>query len=345
MEYFAQIHKDPLFSIIVIIAIIVLVAIADYMRTRWKHKAHKQSLSDFAKNFNYDTHENIAVLMDLTKYSPSTLNFIASVYVVNGNFSEAIKIYLTILEKTQNLREKMEVLEELGNAYYKAGFMQRAKNIFIEILKHNPRNTRVLSLLMQTYEMLGDYKAAFSVVSCLEELDINVDEVRRYIQILILINDSMMPLEAREREMLRIDNHSHITHKLVLNYLKSYNITEFWNRLEAQENIYDLIDMLWGIPNPPIARVKSHKQIADIYRAKGLIDDGIACDIFELEVLRLLHLHSKKRGNLGFKYRCGSCQGIFPFETYRCPSCGELGNIHLALEIMELDNEKNYSLL
>ena len=204
MDYFSLVYKDPLFSIIIIIAIITLVAIADYTKNRYKQKIKKQSLSDFVKNFeNYGTDEKISSLLDISKYPISTLTFIADIYVQNGNFSEAIKIYLTILDKTQNLGKKIQVLELLGVTYYKAGFMQRAKNIFIEILKNNPRNTKVLLLLVQTYEILGEYKNALSVVSCLEELDEKVDEVKKYIQILILINDSLMPLNQREIEMLR----------------------------------------------------------------------------------------------------------------------------------------------
>lgn len=346
MDYFVLIYKDPLFSIIIIIAIIVLVAIADYTRNRYKQKAKRQSVSDFAKNFEYyGVDENISGLMDISQYPTSMLTFIANVYVTNGNFSEAIKIYLTILDKTQNLKDKMEVLELLGLAYYKAGFMQRAKNIFIEILKNNPRNAKVLSLLMQTYEILGEYKNAFSVISCIEELNEKVDEVKKYMQILILINDSIMPLKEREKEILRINKESKITNKLVLNYLKTYNIQGFWDLIIQSKDIHNYIDILWNIQNPILDKIKDNKQICDIYRAKGVICDEIECDIFELETLRILNKHSNKKGNLGFKYRCSICQGIFPFETYRCPSCGELGNINLALEIMELKNEKNYSLL
>ena len=68
MDYFSIIYKDPLFSIIVIIAIITLVAIADYTKNRYKQKIKQQSLSDFAKNFeNYGTDENIGSLANKLK--------------------------------------------------------------------------------------------------------------------------------------------------------------------------------------------------------------------------------------------------------------------------------------
>ena len=80
MDYFSIIYKDPLFSIIVIIAIITLVAIADYTKNRYKQKIKQQSLSDFAKNFeNYGTDENIGSLLDTSKYPASTFTFIANI--------------------------------------------------------------------------------------------------------------------------------------------------------------------------------------------------------------------------------------------------------------------------
>ena len=346
MDYFSLIYKDPLFSIMIIVAIITLVAIADYTKNKYKQKIKKQNLIDFAKNFeNYGTDEKISDLLDISKYPISTLTFIANIYVQNGNFEQAIKMYLTMLDKTQNLGEKIQVLELLGITYYKAGFMQRAKNIFIEILKNNPRNPQVLLLLVQTYEILGEYKNALGAVSCLEELNQKVDEIKQYIEILILINDSLMPLDKRESEILQINKTSKIAEKIILNYFKTYNIKRFWEIIIKSENIANYIDILWNIENPPLDSIKNNKQILDVYRAKGIIDDNIQCNIFELESLRVINKYSNKIANLGFKYRCSSCQGIYPFEVFRCPNCTELGKINLILEIMELNNEKNYSLL
>ena len=167
----------------------------------------------------------------------------------------------------------------------------------------------------------------------------------KYIQILILINDSLMPLNQREIEMLRINKTSKITEKIILNYFKTYNIQRFWEIVLKTKSISNYIDILWNIENIPLDSLKNNKQILDIYRAKGIIDDDVECDIFELESLRVINKYSNKIANLGFKYRCSSCQGIYPFEVFRCPSCAELGKINLVLEIMELNNEKNYSLL
>ena len=342
----ADFYKDPLFSIIVIILIIVVAVIIDQIKSAVASKAKINSINALANAFKYHgIDSNISALMDVSKYPSSTLTFIANVYVNNGNFTEAIKIYLTILEKIKNTKEKLDILELLGITYYKAGFMQRSKNIFIEVLKNDPKNIKALSLLMQSYEILGEYKNALEVISCLEELDSNIKNAKAYIQILMLINDSMMGLNEREEKILEINKKNEFTNKIVLNYLKTYNIDAFWDLLIEKQNIREYIDLLWIIENPPLEKIKNNKGICDIYRAKEMINDDIKCDVFELEALRVINKYSNIKANLIFKYRCSSCYGIYPFESSRCPSCNELVNMNLVMEIIKDDNEKNYSLL
>lgn len=344
MDFITSFYKDPLFSIIVIIAIIVLITIADTTKNRFKNKAKKNALQAIANSFkHYGIDDDIRQLMDISKYSTHTLKFIANIHVTGGNFDEAIKIYLSILEKIKDIRDKLEVLELLGIAYYKAGFIQRAKNIFIEILKHNHRNINALFLLMQSYELLGDYKNAVETISCLEELDVNVTNIKQYMQILKLINDNTIGLKQKEEEILKIN--TNFTDRITLNYFKNNNISKFWELIINNKNIENYIDILWNLPPYDLNEIKKYKGICDIYRAKGIINDNIKCNIFELETLRVLNKHSDIKGELGFKYRCITCQGIYPFETYKCPSCRDIGNIKLILEIMENKNEKNYSLL
>lgn len=289
-----------------------------------------------ADNFNfYELDNNLNEALNFSKTPKETLIVIAQIYIQSGNFDDAIKIYLAILDKTSDLKAKIELFELLGSAYYKAGFMQRAKGIFIEILKFNPRNTNALLLLMQTYETLGEYANALEVISCLEEIEgvEKLKNVKSYIKMLILTNDSLMSSQVREREILK--HKTPLTTKLALQYFLSHNTIRFWELITQCKSVDNYIDLLWNLPQTKMNIVKSHKQIADIYRAKGLICDDEECSIFELEVLRSLHKYSHQKGDLGFKYKCTSCQSIFPFEAYRCPNCHEVGEMSVVLEIME----------
>ncbi len=348
ISFFVEFYKDPLFSIIIILSIIILVALADYTRNRFKLKEKEDSLKAMADNLNfYEFDKNLNDAINFSKTPQETLIFIAKIYVQSGNFDDAIKIYLAILDKISELKAKIEIFELLGIAYYKAGFMQRAKGIFIEILKNNPRNTNALTLLMQTYETLGEYSNALDVVSCLEEVESGATKmdkaklanVKNYIKMLVLINDSLMNLSLKEREILKAMTQS--TKKLALQYFLQHNIKRFWEIVMSEKNLHNYIDLLWNIQEknmPEVEAIKSHKQIADIYRAKGLISDDCECEIFELELLRIVRKDSHKKADLGFKYRCDFCQGIFPFESHRCPNCAEVGGSSVVLEILEKQN-------
>ncbi len=343
ISFFTDFYKDPLFSIIIILSIIILVAIADYTRNRFKLKEKEDSLKAMAENLNfYEFDKNLNDAINFSKTPQETLIFIAKIYVQSGNFDDAIKIYLAILDRLSELKSKIEIFELLGIAYYKAGFMQRAKGIFIEILKHNPRNTNALTLLMQTYETLGEYSNALEVVSCLEEVEsgataadkAKLENVNNYIKMLVLVNDSLMSSALREREILKAMTQGGT--KIALQYFLQHNIRRFWEIIMSEKNLHNYVDLLWNLPPPQnIEAIKSHKQIADIYRAKGQLDDNEECEIFELEVLRILGKDSSKKADLGFKYRCDFCQGIFPFESHRCPNCAEVGGNSVVLEILE----------
>ena len=344
ISFFVDFYKDPLFSIIIIVSIIVLVAVADYTRNRFKQKEKADSLKAMAENFNfYEFDKNLNDAINLSKTPQSTietLTFIAKIYIQSGNFDDAIKIYLAILDKISDLKSKIEIFELLGIAYYKAGFMQRAKAIFIEILKNNPRNKTALSLLMQTYETLGEYANALDVISCIEEVEGDsgkIERVKGYIKMLVLTNDSVMNSKVREREILSAI--SAVGKKIALQYFLQHNAGRFWEILAGESDIRNYIDILWNLPKPAES-INLSKQIADIYRAKGIIDDDCECDIFELEALRILRKYSHKKADLGFKYRCAFCSSSFPFESHRCPSCSEVGGINLVLEILENKSER-----
>lgn len=343
ISFFTTFYKDPLFSIIILLSIIILVALADFTRNRFKAKQKEHSLKALAENFNFyelDSHLNDA--LHFSKTPKETLIIIAQIYVKSGNFDDAIKIYLAILDRISDLKGKIEIFELLGSAYFRAGFLQRAKEIFIEILKHNPRSENALLLLMQTYEVMGDYNSALEVISCLEEVR-GVEHfraVKTYIKMLILINDSLMSASLREREITKLMAQG--ARKLALQYFLAHNPALFWEAILACEDAKNYIDLLWNMPLPreiqnaiQSINAESSKQIADIYRAKGVICDDMACENFELETLRILRKHSHKRANLGFKYKCKSCQGIFPFDLHRCQNCAEVGEMSVVVEIVE----------
>ena len=62
----------------------------------------------------------------------------------------------------------------LGKTYFKAGFLERAKKLFLIILKESPRSPDVLKYLLLIYEQLKLYSKALEVIEPLEELKVEV---------------------------------------------------------------------------------------------------------------------------------------------------------------------------
>ena len=60
---------------------------------------------------------------------------------------------------------------------------------------------------------------------------------------------------------------------------------------------------------------------------------------FELEVLCILRRYSKQKGDLIFEYRCHHCKNLFPFDSYRCPICANVGEMDLAYRLKEYSME------
>ncbi len=361
-------YTDPLFGILIFIAIVASVALLDYWRNRYKEKQKDKSLKNLAKSYEFvGLTEGVEEFLALCQNPIPTLQFIANAYMQSGNTQEAIKIYLSILEnlKHSHAEARIEILQDLGKAYFNAGFLQRAKGIFLEILKNYPRNPQVLSYLLRTYESLSEYKNAIDALECIEEIydcaslpqDFHQDSTQEhffhtlslnkaYLYTLLLINQHNTSLVSKIQRLNEIKDKEPRLEKMILQYFKSVSFSLFWERVQESENIAKYVDILWGFErkNVPLEQI-TNKQILDVYRAKGWILDSKVCDIFELENMRILNQYSNLKVTLGFEYRCHSCKQIFPFENARCSSCGELLNSDVIYKVQKVRDEASYPLL
>ncbi|PAF43213.1 tetratricopeptide repeat protein [Helicobacter sp. 11S02596-1] len=351
MRDIAFIYRDPLFGITILIAIIAIVALADYSRNRYRSKKRSQSLKNLAKSYEYGgLSDGVMEFLALANNPIPTLMFLAQTYAKSGDSEQAIKIYLSMLEKTLEAKDKIPILEALGITYFNAGFLQRAKTIFIEILKSYPRNSSTLSYLMRTYESMGEYKKALEVLDCLDELEFGTDtknnanseiaDNKNYLYLMMLINENFLSLEQKQSQILALSKKAPSLQKMVLQYLKTYAPALFWEQIATQmtprRDVRNFIDLLWDFPKEqiPFDSLKDSQSVLDIYRAKDYISDQKECHIFELEILRVLSSGTTHfQADIDFEYRCHSCKSIFPFDAYRCPTCSELGMMDLVLKL------------
>lgn len=346
LDYLATMYRDPLFGIAILVGIIVILVFADYGRNRYRAKKRQIALENFTKSYDGSAlSDELVEFLHLAKNPIPPLLLLAKTYAKAGDSAMAIKVYLSLLDTTRNPQEKIIILESLGITYFEAGFLQRAKNIFLEILKTYPRNTQILSYLMRTHESMGEYQAALDTLECLDELnaqeELELEQIKQYLHFMILSQNSLLPLEKKHKEIIALMRYSGQINRLVLEHLFTYSRERFWEELVRFPTITFCLDILWRCAKDevPFDKLQSRPDILQVFIAKGFylgLESSLAqSQIFELEVLRVLLEHSAQKGGLSFEYRCHHCKNLFPFDSYRCPICAKMGEMDLVYKIIK----------
>ena len=378
-------YKDPLFGIVLLFLIIAIIGAIDFIRNRLKERRRTHSLENLKKSYEFlGIKDGVEEFLRLNQNATPTLEFIAQAYIQSGNLQEAIKIYTSILNSTAAPQDKERILYALGVAHFQAGFLQRAKNTFLEILKNSPRDSASLLYLLRVYEKLNEYQNAIDVVDCLQEIyeqSGNIDDTkylesleqnRAYLRTMHLFGDEKMSFEDKIAELEALRERFVRLEKSILVYYKHYNLALFWQKAQESRNIENLLDVIWRTPDTEIpVEILTNPKIIEVYKARGLIESsatggviessesqqaldsvnkgfankGAVCAKFELEAVRLLRTHTPFNADLHFEYRCSECKEIFPLESHRCPTCNALLSFEVLCSVRESRNEARYSLL
>ncbi|MWV62332.1 tetratricopeptide repeat protein [Helicobacter saguini] len=339
---FVEIYRNPIFGILALVLIILLIAFLDSIKKTHTKKRRKEALNNISKNFeNIDLNENIKNFIDYTDNPVPPLMLIADTYAKVGNNEQAIAIYRTLNEYIKNTKEKIQILESLGECYYKAGFLERSKEIFTEILRNYPHNVTILYNYIYTCENLKQYNEALDALNCIEELynenpnfenkKNSIYHNKNYLKTMIIINNHKIKLVEQQEKLLEMYDLDSTLHGLILRHFRIYNTGLFWQKILEKKNIKPYIDVLWQFQKHeiPFEFIAKDSNLLNIYRAKGYIKEYVEIDNFALESLQLLNLYSHIKGDLEFIYNCSACGGNSPFYAYRCHICNEINTIKL----------------
>lgn len=351
-----SIYRDPIFGIIVLVAVVGIVALADYSKNRFSRHKKKKSLDNISKSFesfmnlnSYRTvNDSIKEFIKSHKDPISVLIPIAEVYLKTGDHEQAIFIYLALLNKVQKTNQKIDILEQLGICYYKAGFLQRAKGIFLDALKIYPNNPKILSYLIRTCESMGLYDEALESLNCIEEIQninsfqfpFDVKSNRNYLLSMKIISNYKINEDDKIKQLHYLLTSNNDLRQVILRYFRIHNLKLFWETITEIDNAYPYLDMLWDfkLDEVPFVLIDHNESIKNIFRAKGYIRDDVELNIFYLETIRTLSKHSKTKGDLEFSYRCHECKNIFPFYSHRCQICSSIGKMNLLSKPIRLQN-------
>jgi len=318
-------YRDPIFGIMFLIFLIFFVSFLTYSFSIYKERKSRKEYRKLLERFELGSLKKDDYVHLYTTYNLpfDSIILLASTFLHKGNYNKAISVYLALLEHVKDNVKKEELLELLGTTYFKAGLLQRSKDIFLKILKFSPRNKTALHHLLIIYERLKDFKMAEEVLESLNEIDVDIFRDKFYISTLKIINDPTMSYEKKTKSLMAIFKINKITERLVAKFLIQFNKPLFWENISRFNHI-KIIDLLWFLDFNDIDfdKVQDHKRLKEIYTAKGYIKSAIESDIFELYVLITLHHEkSKIKADLNFQYLCTKCKKIHPIYESRCPHC------------------------
>ncbi len=321
--------RDPLFGIILFFVIIFVVALFSYWWGRFKAKEDYRHLDKFLRKFRSPPSSlELKKLISSSAVSIDSWLLLADSYSKNGEYDKSIEIYHELLSKKENLTNKKEIMFLLGQTYFKAGFLQRSKSIFLEILKSNPRTPQALRYLLLVYEYLKEYNRALEVLEPLETLGYDTSKDRAYLYCLLTLGDfSLSPEQKADKLIAFYQENKEVTY-LTFEYLFKYFPKLAWENLNFSQTSR-LSDLFWNLDKDVIDFdiISTDKYLRELFSAKGYVSLEKNSSIFEYDVLIHLHKSSYTKAKINFEYMCGHCKHIFPFSFNRCSNCHAIDSI------------------
>ncbi len=327
MDFFFVEYRDPLVGLIILTVLIFVVAVANYIWKVFASKDEEQKLEKFIKKFEMDS-----VHKDLLRnegLSFGNLSFLAEIFTKSGEFEKATQIYLIALEKSKDKQEHEFIFFALAKVYFKAGFLERAKEVLLQALKIRPRNIQTLKLLKIVYLKLRKHKENLELLDCLFELGENVKEEKEFLKALDFLESSLSNEEKKEYILkLQIDNNPMLGRLVFEKYhiFLNQDFSSICDLLYKENKTFNL----------------QNKEYFEFFYALGLIEDEKPKDVVfknsNFKMLKILKDNSFK-ARLEFSYRCTECKSVMPLFFYHCPICYEFNTCQI---IYEVKNNETY---
>ncbi len=345
MDNFYIGYRDPLFGIIVFFLLVFIISFTNYWWGIYKNKDEEESIKKFIKKFQIENEDNeYKIIFEDKNLTLDTIVLLAKSYEKIGQYEKSISIYLYALTIYKKRREKQSILFLLGKVYLRVGFLQRAREIFIQVLRISPRHEESLKYLTITYELLKEYKKAKEVIDALDELGVNIEKEKIYIDALNIKNENTST-EKKEEKLYKLASLK-ATQRIYFEFILKQNDKIDFTKIEKFD-LKNLFDLFWSlsIDRFDLNFVKKHKFLMDILSARGVIKKTDESEIFELEILKNLQTTKYKKADIGFEYLCNNCKNSYPFYFSRCPNCHNMESIKILPNLIKKNYEKNISLL
>ena len=346
MDNFLPGYDSPFFNTVFILLILLAVALVTYGWSRYMQQREKSQLMQFLERFdsNQCALEGAELPFDESMSRPLLL--LAKAFETSGEYHKSISIYLYLIRQEGG----EELLEQLGKIYLKAGLLERAESIFLQILSKRPRTIPVLYQLGSVYELMQDYDKAIETLEPLEVLGEEVGMLRAFWEFEKLQHNETLSPEAKTKALLAIHRSQPQLYRLTIAALFHLSSSLGWEHLQ-RNRLRESLDLLWYLPPSQLDFdiIRSDNGLTKIYVARGDIteidaalleqDSGMA----SVDILVAARYAGEQRGDMSFSYLCGRCKQSFPFAFKRCPHCLAINSAQLEEQIAK-DEETDHTL-
>ncbi|MEO1928186.1 MAG: hypothetical protein ABGX26_05800 [Nautiliaceae bacterium] len=310
--------RDPLFNLIVFFSILLFAALLTIALGKIREYFRDKRLKKFLEEFDYIKIENLK----LDKSSIDALYLLAKAYEKEGDFEKSLKIYLWISKNVKSV----EIIKHIAKLYFKAGFLEKAKNSVYQVLSTRPRDVEMLKLLILIDEKLCNLKEIVDVLEIFEELEISLEEEKANALFKLALNNKCNIEFCEGIKSLEdvYQNYPFVKRE----YLKEMFLIEPKKAYEEinDDEVYEFLDLYWYRNDIP-----KEDKFKNVLAAKHLLK----CDKkapFEIEVLKQV---DKNLADLEFEYICKNCKKVFPLYSTRCPNCYSLFKQKLIFNVVE----------
>lgn len=341
-------YRDPLFGIIILFLLIFVISFLTYTFSAYKEKLARKEYRKLLKRFEIGNLKEEDYVHLYTTYNLpfDSILLLASTFLHKGDYTKAIGVYLALLEHVKDIVKKEELLELLGSTYFRGGFLQRSREIFLKILKFSPRNKKALKYLLLINEKLKDYKKALEVIDSLEELGVDTLRDRVYLETLSIFNNPVLSFEKKSSQLFELFKINNLIERLFIEFLLQYNKEFFWKNIELFD-ISKVIDLLWYLDFNDIDfdKVENIQLLKELYNAKGFLNNIKESDDFDFAILILIKQQKANiNADLDFEFICTSCKKSHPIHDTRCPHCHNTLTFKVNHKLSKDLREKNQSL-
>jgi len=335
-------YYDPIYSILLLLLIAIIIALASQGWIVYKKEKLTKNLYSFLDkfdDFSCDLEEKDVPFEEGMK---KPLLLLAKAFEQSGDYAKSINIFLYLIKHTKD----DELLVYLGKIYLKAGFLQRSEEIFIQLIKRHPRRADVLHQLELIYESLGEFEKARDVLDAIEAQGEDISIERDYLTLLEIKQDTLLN-KSQKIERLKSFIAKDRLYRVALKELFKIDSKSGWSSLDL-EKIELVLDILWYLPYSKLQLdiILKSSTLKAIFFARGDIKEAPKkeCGIFAIDTLCAAKKAGFKDGDISFLYICKECKNSFPISFERCPNCMAIDSIKVE-ETVEKKTKRGEALL